>query len=128
MSSFVKIAVLLGTTVFCCGQVPTPKGETPAESKGIPPRATPADYQFQATAGTTTIAAEFTGHSMPTGEGPLTSEDFVAVEVALYGASGARLTISSGDFSLRLNGKKAPLPSHPFGAVFSSLRDPEWVP
>lgn len=94
----------------------------------MPIRATPGDYQFQAQAGTVTIAAELTGHSLPTADGPLTTEDFIAVEVALFGPSGARLLISSGDFSLRLNPKKSPLPSHPFGAVFSSLKDPEWVP
>ena len=107
------------------GQVP-PSPVAPPEFKGIPPRATPADYQFQAQAGAVTIAAEFTGHALPTAEGPLTSEDYVAVEVALFGPSDAKLRISAENFSLRVNGKKAPLSSQPYGLVLSSLKDPEW--
>ena len=108
------------------------QGQTPpaasTEIKGIPPRATPGDYQFQVQAGTVTIAAEFTGHSLPTFEGPLNSEDYIAVETALFGNAGAPLKISAKDFSLRVNGKKVPLPSQPYGLTFSSLKDPEWVP
>jgi hypothetical protein len=32
------------------------------------------------------------------------------------------------DFSLRINGKKSPLPRQPFGMVVSNLRDPSWSP
>ena len=98
------------------------------ETKGIPPRATPADYQFHTQAGTVTIAAEFTGHSLPTLEGPLTTEDYVAVETALFGPPGANIKISAEDFSLRVNGRKTPLPSQPYGLILTSLKDPEWVP
>ncbi len=101
---------------------------TQPESKGIPPRAAPRDYQSQAQAGDVTIAAEFTGHSLPTSEGPLTTEDYVAVETALFGPAGAQLKISATDFSLRVNGKKTPLPSQPYGLIVTSLRDPEWTP
>ena len=114
------LASLLGATLLVAQTPPAPP-----EYKGIPARATPADYQFQAKAGSATIAAEFTGHSLPTAEGPLTTEDFVAVEIALYGPAGERLKISSGDFSLRL-GKKL-VPSQPFASVFSSLKDPEYI-
>jgi hypothetical protein len=102
--------------------------QSPAESKGIPARATPGDYQFQARAGAVTIAAEFTGHALPTAEGPLSSEDYIAVEVALFGPAGAPLRISAQDFSLRVSGRRAPLPSQPFGRVLSSLKDPEYIP
>ncbi|MGC9949126.1 MAG: hypothetical protein ABSF64_22385 [Bryobacteraceae bacterium] len=99
-----------------------------AETKGIPPRAAPGDYQAHAPAGTVTVAAEFVGHAVPIPEGPTyTTEDYVAVETALYGPSGARLKISSGDFSLRIYAKKTkPVPNEPFGMVFRSLKDPEW--
>ena len=73
-----------------------------------------------------TIAAEFAGHSVPTLQGPLTTEDFVVVETALFGSPDARLKISADDFSLRINGKKTPLPSLPYGMVLSSVKDPEW--
>lgn len=96
--------------------------------QGLPARATPADYQVQAKAGTVTIAAEFTGHAVPTAEGPLTTEDFVVVEVALFGAPEEKTKISAEDFSLRINGKKNPLPNQSYTVVYKSLRDPDWVP
>jgi hypothetical protein len=103
------------------------------EAKGIPPRATPADYQTRIKAGAITLAAEFKGHSVPTPEAVLTSEDYVTVEVALFGAAGARATISTGDFALRINGtranaKKPPLATQPYAFVFKSLKDPAWEP
>lgn len=102
--------------------------EPTIEPKPIPPRATPGDYQFHAKVGDITIAAEFAGHSIPTPGGILTTEDFVVVETALYGPEGARLKISTEDFSLRVNGKKTPLPSLPYGRVLSNVKDPEWEP
>lgn len=93
----------------------------------MPVRAAPVDYQAQAKAGTVTIAADFTGHGIPNAQEPLNSEDYVAVEVGLFGPADARLTIASTDFSLRINGKKAPLPSQPWGLVAKNIKDPEWV-
>jgi hypothetical protein len=61
-------------------------------------------------------------------QGPLTTEDFVVVETALFGAPDARMKISADDFTLRVNGKKAPLSSLPYGMVLSSAKDPEWAP
>jgi rod shape-determining protein MreC len=89
----------------------------------LPVRAAPADYQSQAKAGTVTIAADFTGHGIPNSQEPLNSEDYVAVEVGLFGPPDARLTIASTDFSLRINGKKAPLPSQPWGLVAKEIKD-----
>jgi hypothetical protein len=123
------------TALCLCAQGQNPPSPNPPskdapvnETKGIPPRSGPNDYQAHGAAGTVTVAAEFLGHAVPIPEGPIyNSEDYVAVEVALYGASGARLKISSEDFSLRVYAKKAvPLPSQPFGMVFKSLKDPEW--
>ena len=95
----------------------------------IPPRATPAEYQAQVKVGDVTLAAEFKGHSVPTAQGaPLNSEDYIVVEAAVFGAPEARLTLAANDFSLRVNGKKAALPSQPAGLVVGSLKDPEWEP
>jgi hypothetical protein len=98
------------------------------EGKGMPPRAAPSDYQAHAQAGTLTIAAEFTGHSVPTMEATLTTEDYVVVETALFGPPDARVKLSPEDFSLRINGKKTPLPGQPYVLVFKSLKDPLWEP
>jgi len=98
------------------------------EAKGIPPRATPADYQAHVQAGSITLAGEFTGHSIPTPQAVLATEDYVVVEVGLFGPPEARIKLSTEDFSLRINGKKAPLPAQPYALVFKSLKDPEWAP
>jgi hypothetical protein len=102
----------------------SPKGEP----QRIPPRAAPTDYQAQAKAGDFTIAAEFTGHSVATPSSILSSEDFVAVEVAIYGPADSRLKLGVDDFSLRINDKKSPVSAVPPAAVFKSLKDPEWEP
>jgi hypothetical protein len=109
-------------------QNPPANGIASQRSEGVPPRATPADYQAHAPAGTLTVAAEFLGHSVPTPQGTYNTEDYVAVEAALFGPPQARLKISFDDFSVRINEKKMPVPSQPFGAIFRSLKDPEWAP
>ena len=59
-----------------------------AVSKGMPPRASAADYQAHAQAGKVTIAAEFTGHGVPTPQLVLSTEDFIGVELGLFGPAG----------------------------------------
>jgi hypothetical protein len=98
------------------------------KKEGIPPRATPGDYQAQAKAATVTVAAEFKGHFVPTPDGLLSTDDFVVVEVGLFGPPDARLKMSFEDFSLRLNGQKKVLPSQSDVVVFKSVKDPEWEP
>jgi hypothetical protein len=107
-----------------------PKQETQAanESKGMPPRASPADYQAQAHAGSVTIAADFAGHSVTTMDAVYASEEYVVVEVAFFGTPDARIKLSIGDFSLKLKDKKNPLTSQPFAYLTRSLKDPEWQP
>lgn len=99
------------------------------KARGVPPRVSPAEYQAHGEAGLVTIGAEFVGHSVPTPDGTFTTEDYVVVEVGFFGAPDAKVSLSPGDFSLRINGnKKAPLPSQPFEVVAHSLKDPEWSP
>ena len=98
-------------------------------ARGLPPRLTPSDYQFHVQAGAVTIAAEFLGHSVPTEEGgPYATDSYVVVTTALFGAPDAKVQLSNKDFSLRINGKKPPVPSQPSVVVFPTLRDPEWEP
>jgi len=98
------------------------------EAKGLPPRATPTDYQTHAQAGVLTIAAEFTGHSITSPQAVLATEDYVVVEVGFFGPPEAQLKLSYEDFSLRINGKKTALPARPYASIFKSLKDPEWEP
>ena len=132
-SSAVRTGICIAALCLSIQGQETPGPTTPGkdaqagEAKGLPPRVAPTDYQFQAKAGTVTVAAEFTGHSVATPQGTFTTEDYVAVETALFGPPEARLKLSIDDFSLRINEKKT-LSSQPYELVFHSLKDPEWEP
>jgi len=102
--------------------------EKPEASKGIPPRAAPTDYQAHGQAGKIIIAAELDGHAIPDPSLTLTTEDYLVVEVALYGPPGTNLRLNFQDFSLRVNGKKTPLPAQPYELTFKSLISPEYEP
>jgi hypothetical protein len=128
LSRTLKIGALAAAICLCAQGQNTQGSDAQAEAKGLPPRATAADYQAQAQAGTLTVAAEFKGHSVPTLQGALSTDDYVVVEIGLFGSPGARMMLSSGDFSLRINGKKTPLSAEPYGLVAGSLKDPEWEP
>jgi hypothetical protein len=128
LSPALRTGVLIAALCLSIQGQNTPGKDAQIEAKGMPPRATPAEYQAQAQAGAVTIAAEFKGHSVPTLQEPLSTEDYVVIEIGLFGSPGARIKLSSEDFSLRINGKKAPLPSQPYGLVVGSLKDPDWEP
>jgi hypothetical protein len=123
LSTALRIGVPIAAICLCVQGQNTPGKDAQVEAKGLPPGAAPADYQAQA--GTVTIAAEFNGHSAPTLQGPLTTEDYVAIETGLFGSPGARIKLSIDDFALRINGRKTPLPSQPYGLVVGSLKDPD---
>ena len=126
--------------VLCLAAAPqTPISDTPSpalspakmvttvDAPPIVARASASDYQGHAAGGGgVTIAADFTGHSVPTPLASYNDEDYVAVEVALFGAPGAHLKLSRQDFSLRINGKKA-IPSAIYLAMYRSIKDPNYV-
>lgn len=91
------------------------------------PRSAPADYMAQAKAGSITLAADFVGHAVPTNEGTFTSEDYVVVELGVFGPAGTRAQLAFNNFSVRINGKKMPMPAQPYGAALKGLSDPEWI-
>lgn len=121
-----RTGVLIAACCACAPGQDAANKDAAADAKGLPPRLSPAEYLTQAKAGKVTIGAEFKGHAIPTQDATLTSEEYIVVEVGLYGAPGERLTMTFSDFSLRLNGKKEALPSEPYGLVLASVRDPEW--
>jgi len=112
---------------LCAQEQKPPAPSVPNEMKRMAPRGGPSDYQAHARAGSVTIGAEFMRHAVPTPEGEFSNENYVAVEVGLFGAPGERTKISIADFSLRINGKKA-VPSQHFGMAFADLKDPSWEP
>jgi hypothetical protein len=103
--------------------------DAPVRAVGLPARATPADYQYRVQSGALTLCGEFMGHGVPTEEGgPYSTDSYVVVEAALFGAPGAKVQLSYKDFSLRINGKKQAEPGQPYVTVFANLKDPEWEP
>lgn len=135
----IVVASVLAATLFLRAQGPEASSsepakeaqgkEAPVRAVGLPPRPAPTDYQARVKAGMVTIAADFHGHNVPTEEaGPYSTEDFVVLEVAVFGQPDQRLQISPDQFSLRVNGKKNPLPSQSYLTVFHSLKDPSWEP
>ncbi len=103
------------------------KPATVRENTGIPPRAAPSDYRAQAKVGTVTIAADFDEHGIPTPEGALASDNYVVVELAVFGPAETRLPVSFSNFSLRINGKKHPVQAESYERAGASAKDPEWV-
>ncbi|HEY4360391.1 MAG TPA: hypothetical protein VGN17_05465 [Bryobacteraceae bacterium] len=131
MQQILRFAGLMAAFCLCVkGQEPAKDAlAAPAnETKGFAPRATPADYPSQGKAGSVTIAADFRQHSIPLLEGILTTENFIVVEAAFFGAPDARLKLSLEDFSLRINGKKTPVMSQPVDFIAGNVKDPEWEP
>ncbi len=125
-AAFGLFALLLAGLVYA--QAPPAVPGTARTAKGIPPRANANEYLAHAQVGKVTMGAEFDEHSVPTPDAILSTEDYVAVEVGIFGAADAHLVVSSSDFSLRINGKKGGLPAEQFAAVFRNLRDPSWTP
>jgi hypothetical protein len=121
-----RTSVLIGAVCLCGMAQEAPGPESQNESKGLLLRKAPADYPAQAQAGPVTIAAEFKGHSIPTLQEALSTEDFIVVELGLFGAPGAHVMISAENFTLRVNDRKVPFDSRHFGAVLSSVTDPAW--
>lgn len=127
MRYFLTIGAVTAIAAFCLfAQAPASDDASASATRGMPARATPADYQAHGNAGPLSVGAEFMQHQVPTPQGLLTTEDFVVVEAGLFGPPGTKTTISYQDFSLRINEKKNPQRSEPYAMVFKSLKDPEW--
>ncbi|MDP8990379.1 MAG: hypothetical protein M3N41_09920, partial [Acidobacteriota bacterium] len=54
------------------------------------------------------------------------TQDYVVVEVGVFGPPEARVKLSHEDFSIRINGKKLPSPAQPYGLVSKNAKDPAW--
>jgi hypothetical protein len=120
---------ILAASLVVFAQNPAPQDDGSAkESPGMPPRATATEYSSHASAGTFSIGADFTAHLAAMPDGTLSTEDYLVIETGLFGAPDAKLKLSLEDFSLRINGKKMPLPAQPYGLVAKTLKDPDAAP
>ena len=98
----------------------------PAFGQGAEPKPRAEDYDVHARAKQIALGAEFMVHSF-SGEGQtFIAEDYLVVEVALYPPKGESVTIHSGAFSLRINGKKPVLTPQTPTMVAAAIERPEW--
>jgi hypothetical protein len=84
-----------------------------------------ADYPAHASWQRFQIGAEYMVHSIPTEKGALYARDYLIVEVAIS-PSKRPVAISSGAFTLRVNGKKTVLSTESAGFVAASLKYADW--
>ena len=126
VSCVLRNSLWLAAVCLCAQEKPV-TAVNPADIPRMRPRASANDYQAHARAGSVSIGAEFMRHAVPTPQGEFSTEDYVVVEAGLFGPAGEKAKLSTQDFSLRVNGKKA-VPGQPFGVVLSNLKDPSWQP
>ena len=84
-----------------------------------------ADYQVSASAGRAELGAEFLVHNIPSARGYYFAKSYLVVDVGVFPKPGGVLTVSAGQFTLRLNGGKIPLLAQPAGMVAASLKYPD---
>lgn len=78
-----------------------------AFGQGIDTRLAPADYPAHAQAGDCTIAAQYHYRSFRAGNQSYYVKRYIVVETAVFGPKSRRMQVSSGQFTLRINGKKS---------------------
>ena len=95
--------------------------------QGTVTREKPADYPVRAELPKMQLAAEYLVHSMPTPKGVIFVQDYLVMEVAAYPkGKPSLLTWTSGEFTLKINGRGHAMYSQSPGMVAASLKYPDW--
>jgi hypothetical protein len=90
------------------------------------PREKASDYPEHVKLADREIGAEFLVHSIPVERGVLVASDYLVVEVAVFPLTLAGVTVSSSQFTLRINGKKTPVFPQSTGMVAASMKYPDY--
>src|ERR1700737_1506090 len=90
------------------------------------PREKASDYPEHARLADREIGVEYLVHSIPVERGVLAASDYLVVEVAVFPLTLAGVTVSGGQFTLRINGKKTPVYAQSPGMVAASLKYPDY--
>ena len=90
------------------------------------PREKASDYPEHAKLADREIGAEYLVHSIPVERGVLVASDYLVVEVAVFPLTPAGVTVSAGQFTLRINGKKTPVFPQSPGMVAASIKYPDY--
>lgn len=93
---------------------------------GTDPRPKASDYPVHGRAARAEIGAEYLSRTISEAGESYYTGIYLVVEVAVYPDKGVTLPVNSGDFQLRINGKKVPLVAQTPGIVAMSIRNPEW--
>ncbi len=96
-----------------------------AFAQDAPRRSKPSDYPAHAQFRRFDIGAEYLVHNIPADKGAYWAREYLVVEAAIFPGSGSRLHLSSGDFTLRVNGKKI-LDAVSSGTVAAAIKYPDW--
>ncbi len=97
-----------------------------AVAQGTPTKEKAADYPARQKLPQLELGAEYLVHSLQTSEGVIVVADYLVIDVAAFPVSAQPWSISSGRFSLKINGKKAVLFSQSPGMVAASMKYPDW--
>ena len=95
-------------------------------AQGTTPKAKPADYPVHAQIAGYTIAAEYLVHSVPVNGGVLDARDYLVLEIVIFPEADVTPSVSSGEFTLRINNRKAVLFAQTPGMVAASIKYPDW--
>jgi hypothetical protein len=98
----------------------------PLYAQDAPPRSKAADYPAHVSLPGMEIAAEYLLHSIPTAKGFYVSRDYLVIDVGVFPAAKERITISSGQFRLRINHQTLELPPDSPGTVAADIQYPDW--
>jgi hypothetical protein len=97
-----------------------------ASGQGTQTKEKPSDYPVHVQLPNLEMAAEYLVHSMPAPGGAIFVKEFLVIEVAVFPARGSDPVLNSGQFTLRMNGKKSvEYPQSP-GLVAGTLKYPDW--
>lgn len=99
----------------------------PPVTDGLPPRAKASEYQASVAipgSSSHTLAADYLGHSAPTGRGVLFAPNHIVLEVAVFGTEP--IVVRHAHFQLQLTGKvapKNPIATDPSSYVAATMRE-----
>jgi hypothetical protein len=93
---------------------------------GTTPKPRPEDYPAHAAAGILRIGADYTVHSFSARGRTFVADNYLVVEVAIYGPPRADLMVSTSRLTLRVNGRKQLLYSQAPQFVAASFKYPDW--
>lgn len=96
------------------------------QAQGTKPKEKASDYPVHSQLQGFEIGAEYLVHSVPAERGVIDASDYLVVEIAVFPAAHKSAMLNSGEFTLRMNGKKSVLFTQAPGMVAASVKYPDW--